>query len=227
MTMTDDTEVLARTLFGEAEAQDKADAIAIASVALNRTKHPKLWPASISGVCLQPKAFSCWNGDNPRLPTIRAVDGRNKWYSYCYGIAAKAVAGELVDPTGGATHYFASYIDWPKWAEGKTPCYETPFGKVTHLFFNDIDTPKPRTKAAAKVVGAATVTAGAASAAVESGLVDQVKQAGEIATAAQPIFSLLGSLGPLLPYLLGAALVGGVGWLIWSWFADRRDGGRT
>ncbi len=222
----DDTETLARTLYGEAEANDKADVEAIAGVVLNRAANKK-WPKSIAAVCRQPAQFSCWNADNPRLGKILTVSSRDKWYAYCYGVAARAVDGDLTDPTGGATHYYASYIDTPKWAKGKVPCHETPAGKYNHLFFNDIDTPKPRLATAAKVTAGATAAAGAASAVVDSGLLDQVKQAGEIASGLEPVFSLLGNLGPALPYLLVAGGLAVVGWLAWSWRRDRKDGGRT
>lgn len=226
MKIMGDLETLARTLYGESEVNDIEDAEAIANTVLTRTKAGK-WPKTIANVCRQPSQYSCWNSDNPQLGDMLTVTKRSKWFSKCWEIAERAIAGELEDKTNGATHYYASYWPMPKWARGKTPCYETAAGKYTHLFFNDIDTPKPRTKTAAKVTAGVTVTATAISAVSESGLLDHAKQAGEIAAALEPVASFLGGLGQLLPYVLGIGALVLVGWLIWARLADRNDGGRT
>ena len=220
-------DVLSRTLYGEAEANDAADAIAIACVALNRTRHPKQWPANVAAVCQQPAQFSCWNASNPRLQEIKAVGLDDRWFAFCVSVAEDALAGRLVDPTDGATHYYASYIAMPKWAKGKTPCHATPAGKYTHLFFNDIDTPKPRAKAAAVVAATATAAGAAAEGVNQSGIIDQVEQAGQLAQAVQPIISALQALGPALPYALAAGAVALVAYAAWAVWRDRHDGGRT
>lgn len=216
-----DQNILARTLYGEAEAGDEADAIAIACVVLNRVA-AKRWPNTVSGVCLQPAQFSCWNADNPRLGELRSpVMPTGKWFKRCDAIARDALAGRILDPTNGATHYYATYVAAPRWARGKKPCYSTPGGKVTHLFFNDIDTPKPRTVTAAKVGAAVTAGSGAMTAARETGLLDQVAHFAEVARPAVELLQSIGFYGVL------AAGVGVGVYLAWAWWRDKHDGGGT
>lgn len=217
------TDTLARTIYGEAEVGDIADAEAIASVVLNRVRH-RQWPNEIDAVCRQPWQFSCWNPGNPRLHVLEDVGLDDWWFTICWHIAKKAVAGELEDNTDGATHYYATYIAPPRWAEGKTPCFETPYGKYNHLFFNDIDTPKPRTKAAAQVAGATAAVTGGAAAAHESGLLEQVQ---EVTGVVEPLVRIATNLGPNFVWFaagLGGALAA---YLAWSWWQDRKEGGRT
>jgi len=141
-----DLDTLARTLYGEAEAHDAADAIAISHVVANRVAYPN-WPNSVAAVCMQPWQFSCWNAGNPRREKLISTLRRDSpWLDECYKIAANALSGMSKDPTNGATHYYASYLKAaPKWAKGKVPCYQDIGGKYHHLYFNNIDTPPPET----------------------------------------------------------------------------------
>lgn len=137
-----DLEALTRTLFGEAEAHNVADAEAIASVVLNRVDLPN-WPDTISHVCLQPSQFSCWNRGDPNLKRI--LTRRGPWYERCREIALRAAQGEIPDPTHRSTHYYATYVPEPKWARGHTPVYRVKHrGGSAHLFYNDIDCPAPK-----------------------------------------------------------------------------------
>lgn len=134
-----DLEILAKTLYGEASANNVKDAEAIASVILNRVKL-KNWPNQIDAVCLQPWQFSCWNKEY----RSRIDNAKGKWYQQCIEIARRAISGEIADPTWRSTHYYATYIGVPKWAFGKKPVYSVEHKSGSkHLFFNDIDTPKP------------------------------------------------------------------------------------
>lgn len=148
MTITaKDVDIVARTLYGEAETNDIPDATAIAWVIRNRTALPN-WPNTPSGVCLQPKQFSCWNDNDPNRQRIIDVKTTNPWFQTCVSIAGSVLRDENgSDPTSRATHYYATYMKKPpKWARGKTPCYEPPrVGKYQHIFFNNIDTPPPKT----------------------------------------------------------------------------------
>lgn len=142
--MSPDLEILAKTLYGEAEAHDEGDALAIAHVIMNRVALPN-WPSSIAEVCLQPYQFSCWNVDNPRRGEIAGLKrGTNDWYNRLIEIARSVINGETTDPTGRATHYYASYIKEPRWAKGHTPSYVETGGQYSHRFYNDIDTPPPQ-----------------------------------------------------------------------------------
>ena len=139
-----DTDILARTLYGEAEGHDRDDAVAIAHVVLNRVTLPN-WPNTISSVCMQPWQFSCWLADNPRRQKLiedKAFDV--PWLAECYDIARACENGTYQDPTHRATHYYASYMkEAPRWAKGKVPSYTDPKGKYHHRYFNNIDTPPP------------------------------------------------------------------------------------
>jgi N-acetylmuramoyl-L-alanine amidase len=219
----DDTDVLARTLYGEAERGDLEDAEAIASVVLNRVRH-RQWPDNVADVCLQPWQFSCWNKGNPQLPAIKNAGLDDPWFVACWRIAKKAVAGEMADITDGATHYFATYIATPKWAEGKVPCFQTPWGRYNHLFFNDIDTPKPRAVTATKVAGGTAAVTGGTAAVAESGILSRVA---EVAGTADPVLRVLSRLGDLWPWLAGGVLFAVVVAVGLAWWLDRRDGGRT
>ena len=137
-----DLDTLARTLYGEAESDNCIDAIAIAWVILNRARLPN-WPDSITGVCLQSWAFSCWNIGDPNRSRILAA--RGEWFKHCQRIAADVVNGAIPDPTVRSTHYYATFIKEPKWARGHTPVYGVKHRRGDeHRFFNDIDTPAPK-----------------------------------------------------------------------------------
>lgn len=143
-----DVDILARTLYGEAESDNHQDAKAIAAVVMNRV-HYHQWPDSAAAVCLQPWQFSCWNHNDPNRERILKAKG--KWFSECQKIAEQAVLGKLPDTTNVSTHYFQTkLVQKPKWAKGHTPVYviEHKFGGG-HAFFNDIDTPPPKTAAQA------------------------------------------------------------------------------
>jgi len=219
----DHTDTLARTIYGEAEVGDTDDADAIASVVLNRVRH-RQWPDNIDAVCRQPWQFSCWNPGNPRLHIMENVGPEDWWFIVCRRVAKKAVSGELEDITNGATHYYASYIPTPKWAEGKEPCFQTPWGKYTHLFFNDIDTPKPRAVTATKVAGGTAAVTGGTAAVAESGILSGVA---EVAGTADPVLRVMSRVGDLWPWLAGGVLFAVVVAVGLAWWLDRRDGGRT
>lgn len=144
MATEQDIDTLARTLFGESESNNERDAVAIASVIMNRVSLPN-WPDTIEEVCLQSWQFSCWNENDPNRERILNADNRSSWFRRCQAIAEKAAAGKLKDPTIRSTHYYATYVAIPRWAKGKTAVYEVKHrtGKA-HLFFNDIDTKAPQ-----------------------------------------------------------------------------------
>ncbi len=130
-------DTLARTIYGEAKANDVADAQAIACVVMNRVGY-RNWPSTPAAVCKQAWQFSCWNQNDPNLSRIMSASGA--WFDKCCAIAKLAVEGRLEDQTSTATHYLTRAVRSKTfWAKGKVPCFET----AGHLFFNDIDTPAP------------------------------------------------------------------------------------
>ena len=125
-----DTEVLARTLWGEARNQGYDGMEAVACVIRNRAENPGWWGKTLRGVCLAPKQFSCWNGDDPQFASMHAdamagpsIDTARRIASYIAGIP---------DRVNGADHYCTeAVVSKTKWARGRTPVAQ--FG--THLFF--------------------------------------------------------------------------------------------
>jgi hypothetical protein len=222
-----DLEVLARTLWGESEVDDLEDARAIAHVAVNRAAMPN-WPDTVREVCLQPMQFSCWNSNNPRRGAMMVADRKNPWFRDCWKVAETVLSGDD-DPTKRSTHYHATYVK-PRWAKGKTPVYQSPWGKYNHLFFNDIDTPPPRTAAEALDQSRPLGTTRT----VRAGKVATVSTAGTagIEAVQQGVVELTDAVQPLVQYLeiaqwvligltLIAVLVG-----LYARFNDREEGRR-
>lgn len=217
-------DTLARTLYGEAESGDRADAHAIANVIMNRVALPN-WPNNVAGVCMQAWQFSCWNADNPRRQHLLSADPASApWLKECYEIARQAIDGTLPDITTRSTHYYATYIKPPRWAKGKTPVFETPDGRYNHLFYNDIDTPPPQTAAEAldqvRPVSATRTAVGA-----------QVSGASvTMAGVADVVTQTQDQVGPLVHYgeifkwaFLALALVG-IGVTVYARISDRQEG---
>lgn len=119
-------EVLALTLWGEAAGRPVRAIEGIAAVVANRARlaalpdGPSHWGRGIIGVCRAPFQFACWNRNHPRYAALRDVTEGDPALAICRRIAARAVAGALPDPTGGATHYHPADA-LPRWAIGRVP----------------------------------------------------------------------------------------------------------
>jgi hypothetical protein len=210
---TYDLDVMARTLYGEAQVANEPDAVAIASVIMNRVK-ARRWPDSAAAVCKQKWQFSCW-WDDKALKRLERASG--PWFEDCKKIARMALAGQLDDPTRGATHYYATYIKAPSWAKGKKPCYSNPGGSP-HVFFNDIDTKPPETAkealdqqrplARSNIMTGGRLVQGSGAGLVGDGTVDIVN----LVTQGQPILTALADKAPQL--LIGAVLIFVAYWFI-------------
>ncbi|TCL76797.1 cell wall hydrolase [Hydrogenispora ethanolica] len=88
-----DTELLARVIRAEAEAEPYTGQVAVGAVILNRIQSSK-FPKTIAGVVYQPHAFeSVSNGQINRTPTPS-----------CRKAARDAISGW--DPSGGALFFF-------------------------------------------------------------------------------------------------------------------------
>ncbi len=131
MTMADDIDVLARTIWGEARNQGREGMQAVANVIANRVNtdlgndgRPDWWGEGWAGVCKRPWQFSCWNEGDPNRAKLEAVTARDPQFARALDIAGQAVAGTLPDLTGGATSYHtirpAAAIWPPKWAAEMT-----------------------------------------------------------------------------------------------------------
>ncbi len=216
-TKAEHIDTLARTLYGEAKANDIQDATAIACVVMNRVALPN-WPNDVEAVCIQPYQFSCWNTNDPNRARIFKASGA--WFNKCVEIAMKAVDHQLVDPTHGSTHYHTPAVK-PAWSRGKTPVFAT----GGHIFFNDIDTKPPATAkdalnqikpigstdtmVATKIGGAASVGIGAVAQAVET---------------LEPALPLATILAKAAPWAIVAVLALVLLYITWSRYQARKAG---
>lgn len=134
-----ETEILAKTIFGEARGESLSGKEAVASVVLNRVafshrKNGYWWGNTISEVCRKPWQFSCWNENDPNRKILSVIDNNNPVYAVCKRIAMRAVAGLIPDKTNGATHYHTKNLR-PRWSVNKIPCAEI----GNHVFYNDVE----------------------------------------------------------------------------------------
>lgn len=130
-----DTEILARTLYGEARGEIIDGVCAVASVIVNRENHHiKRYGIGIANVCLKRKQFSCWNDDDENLSKLLTTIN-NPVVGKCRIIAMLAVRGLLVDNTDGATHYHHKSIE-PYWISGKGMIHTVDIGD--HKFYMEV-----------------------------------------------------------------------------------------
>lgn len=85
--MNRDTDILARTIYGEARGESISGQEAIASVILNRVAFAKRrgrywWGNTIAGVCLAPWQFSCWNENDPNRKIIERADDADIGFAF-------------------------------------------------------------------------------------------------------------------------------------------------
>lgn len=134
-----DIDVLARTIYGEARGELVRGKEAVAAVIMNRVRRARerggyWWGDSVRRVCIKPWQFSCWNEGNPNRNKALSVEPSNRVFATCRRIARRAVAGTLIDPTDGATHYHAKHVN-PPWARKRLPSAEI----GGHYFYNDVE----------------------------------------------------------------------------------------
>ena len=130
-----DVDILARTIWGEARGEGQLGREGVAAVVLNRLKRgqPDRFGATIAGVCLKSKQFSCWNSDDPNLEKLKRVDETDRHFRACIEIAERTVNGTLSDPTNGSDHYHTISVS-PGWSKEKQPAVVI----GVHKFYNNI-----------------------------------------------------------------------------------------
>lgn len=105
---------LAMSVYYEAASESYSGQQAVAQVVLNRVAHPS-YPASVCGVVFQGSerktgcqfTFTC-DGSLRRSPSRQG-------YARAQSIALAALAGDVYQPVGLATHYHTNYVN-PYWA---------------------------------------------------------------------------------------------------------------
>lgn len=120
----DDTQILARTVWGEARGEGAAGMQAIANVVRNRANSGITWWGNdIRSCCLKPWQFSCWNKNDPNRPKLLSVTEDDPQFAQCLDFARSAAAGQISDNTNGATSYYDARMPTPPvWSVGKEPC---------------------------------------------------------------------------------------------------------
>lgn len=112
-------ETLALTLWGEAADRPVRAIEAMAALVVNRARAGvPHWGRGVAGVCRAPFQFPCWNRNHPRHAALREIPPGDGALAICRRVAARALAGSLPDPTGGATH-FHDATALPGWALGR------------------------------------------------------------------------------------------------------------
>ena len=134
-----DRDILARTLWGEARGESQAGLEACAWTIRNRVfdgKAKSWWGEGYAGVCQQPWQFSCWNANDPNAPYLTGAKPiPSGEYKRAVAVAVAVMAGGVPDPTGGATHYYATTMPKPPtWVKGAT--LTLTLGR--HLFYKDV-----------------------------------------------------------------------------------------
>jgi spore germination cell wall hydrolase CwlJ-like protein len=105
-----------QNIFFEARNQDLKGQEAVAWVTLNRVE-ARYFPDTICEVVWQNKAFSWTHDGKPDVPSNNVIEQRA--WAQAAEVAEKVLdqwAAGMVDPTGGADHYHAEYVE-PFWAD--------------------------------------------------------------------------------------------------------------
>ena len=110
-----DIDILARTIYGEARGETREGKIAVAQGILNRATQGGWWGDTIERVCKHPFQFSAWNEDDPNREKMEQLSGDNQVFQTCLSVTAGVLGGVYNDPTGGANHYHTKKVK-PRWA---------------------------------------------------------------------------------------------------------------
>ncbi len=139
MTETEtDRDILARTLWGEARGESPAGQVAVAWAirnCVNDGKTNSWWGEGYAGVCQKPYQFSCWNKNDPNyayLSGAKQIPFRELAQARIAG--DQVIDGKTPDPTGGATHYYATSIKAPAWSIKAKQTLKL----GGHVFFKDV-----------------------------------------------------------------------------------------
>jgi spore germination cell wall hydrolase CwlJ-like protein len=140
MTATEkDRDILARTLWGEARGESLAGQIAVAWTIRNRVndgRNKSWWGEGYAGVCEAKYQFSCWNANDPNFPFLSgAKQIPFRELAQARIATDQVIDGKVPDPTGGATHYYATTMPKaPTWSRGATLTLKLGH----HVFFRDV-----------------------------------------------------------------------------------------
>jgi conjugal transfer mating pair stabilization protein TraG len=118
----EERDYLIRTIVFEATGETREGKAAVAHVILNRRRSGR-WGDNIKDVVTQPWQFEPWMTRRQEIRKLSPDDAR---YKDAAQIADAVLAGEMPDPTAGATHFLNPVIvrqrrggSLPKWARGE------------------------------------------------------------------------------------------------------------
>ena len=113
---TDELEMVARTVFGEARGESVRGQEAVAWTIRNRVERPRWWGKDLISVCRRPYQYSCWLPDDPNLAVLKAGTFDHPAFRVAWAVATYVLEGLVEDPTHGATHYHTLGVR-PSWAD--------------------------------------------------------------------------------------------------------------
>ncbi|MGH6951138.1 MAG: cell wall hydrolase [Vitreimonas sp.] len=150
----DEAEVrlLAATAWGEARSEGPEGMRAVAHVMVNRVG--ARFGEDLATVILSPKQFSVWNRGDPNRRTVMALArdpsrvSTDAQWDDAERIAREVLAGQSVDPTGGALFYHTRAVR-PAW--GRQGRGRQVIG--AHVFYADV--PDPGTRPTPRLVNVA------------------------------------------------------------------------
>jgi spore germination cell wall hydrolase CwlJ-like protein len=107
-------ELLAATVYLEAEGEPDEGKVAVAWVIRNRMDRNQ---KGVRETILAPYQFSCWNADYAGQRKARLTAPDPVVWERCWRAAAGAFWRLLPDPTDGARHYYNPALASPEWSE--------------------------------------------------------------------------------------------------------------
>jgi len=113
-----DIEIVAKTVWGEAEGESKTGQRAVACVIKNRL-FCEAFPDTYLDIVTEPLQFSAWNKGNPRRSKMANLDPQtDSTYDEIIDICRDVMQAEEYDITDGADHYEAlAENEEPGWAD--------------------------------------------------------------------------------------------------------------
>jgi N-acetylmuramoyl-L-alanine amidase len=129
ITTSEDIEILARTIYGEARGEyGRSDGgiaalIAVGNVVMNRLKAKTWYGLTIKDICQKPFQFSCWNQQDPNQALITSPQvEQDPLFKTCYHVAHQVSTHQWPDLTQGSDHYYAVTLSTPPaWSHKERP----------------------------------------------------------------------------------------------------------
>lgn len=124
-------EILALTIIGEARGEGIAGQVAVGCVIRNRLHSNPEKYKNFSGVCLEPKQFSCWNKDDSNFAYLtdlgeKMIDNQSMndpIIRQCILVANGISNYDLIDNTKGAKYYVVTSLlisdKAPSWSRNR------------------------------------------------------------------------------------------------------------